>query len=266
MALVQSNGIAKDPVIQRQHFLNVPFDIIKFDDAVELIAATRNADGFRYVVTPNVDHVVRLSTHAELKPLYEAAWLTLCDSKPLVLLARAMPLKLPRVTGADLTACLFGTVVKDGDHIALVAPNEAVVARMRAKFPRLSIAAHVPPFGVGNNPAELARCVDFVVRERAAFTFLAIGSPQSEKIAHAIAMDGRAVGTALCIGASLEFMTGMKRRAPRWMSRAGIEWVHRLATDPKRLWRRYVFSVLPLLRLTLAEFRQRRTARVPASR
>jgi exopolysaccharide biosynthesis WecB/TagA/CpsF family protein len=253
------------PAIQRQYFLDMPFDKITFDDVVELLGKMRNAKGFRYIVTPNVDHVVRFSTNKDLRPYYENAWLTLCDSKPLALLARIMPLSLPRVTGSDLTASVFNLVIRDGDHIALIAPNATVAERMQAKYPRLHIRFYVPPFGVGKNPTEIARCVEFAVREKAAFTFIAIGSPQSEKIAYAMSEHGRAAGIGLCIGASLEFLTGMKRRAPHWMRKAGIEWMHRLASDPKRLWRRYAFAVIPLLRLTLAEFRERRAARSVSS-
>lgn len=239
----------------------MPFDKIAFNDVVALIGVMREFEGFRYVVTPNVDHVVRFSGNRELRAYYENAWLTLCDSKPLVLLARLMPLTLPRVTGSDLTVNLFDKVIRDGDRITIIAPNEAVVEKMRAKYPRLQIRAHVPPFGVADNPAELARCVEFAVAEKADFVFMAIGAPQSEKIAYAMSKDKRASGICLCVGASLEFITGMKRRAPRWMSKVGIEWMHRLASDPKRLWRRYAFAAMPLLRMTLAEFRQHRKVR-----
>src|SRR5690606_24690187 len=119
-------------------------------------------NGFRYIVTPNVDHVVRLSRQPDLKIFYENAWLTLCDSKPVALLARTIPMVLPRVTGADLTKSLFGLVIRDGDRIAIVAPSQAVVDQMRNGFPRLHIRAHVPPYGVLDNPVELQRCVDFV--------------------------------------------------------------------------------------------------------
>lgn len=264
MSIVETSRIDTGPVpaIQRQYFLGVPFDKVTFENVVDLIGRTRNAEGFRYIVTPNVDHVVRYSTNEELRPYYENAWLTLCDSKPLALLARAMPLSLPRVTGSDLTVSVFNLVIRDGDKVALIAPNATVAAKMQAKYPRLRISSYVPPLGVGEKPGEITRCVEFAVREKAAFTFIAVGSPQSEKIAYAISRDERAVGTCLCIGASLEFLTGMKRRAPRWMRKAGVEWMHRLASDPKRLWRRYAFAIVPLLRLTLSEFRQRRAARL----
>lgn len=246
----------------RQYFLGVPFDQIKFNDVVRLIDQMRGDSKFRYIVTPNVDHIIQINKHPELKIYYENAWLTLCDSKPVVLLARAMPLIVTRVTGSDLTKNLFNEVIRDGDRITLIAPNENVVAQMRAKYPRLIIRAYVPPFGVSENPVAMQRCVDFVVQERADFVFLAIGAPQSEKIAYLVSHDGRATGICLCIGAALEFMTGMKKRAPRWMSKIGIEWLHRLASDPKRLWRRYLFAVLPLARLAATEIRQSWTARL----
>lgn len=245
------------PPIERRHFLGAPFDRIAFDDVVRLIGDARSEPKYRYIVTPNVDHIVRLAQHPELLPYYENAWLTLCDSKPVSMLAKAVPLTLPRVTGADLTNCLFGVVIRDDDHITMIAPSQNVIDQMRARFPRLRIRAHVPPFGVLNNPVELQRCVDFAVQEKTDFIFVAIGSPQSEKIAYEISRDARATGTCLCIGAALEFMTGMKKRAPRWMSRMGLEWLHRLASDPGRLWRRYLFSVLPLLGLAAREIPRR---------
>ena len=72
--------------------------------------------------------------------------------------------------------------------------------------------------------------------------FSAIGAPQSELICALIRQRGEATGVGLCIGASLEFLTGAKRRAPRWMQKAGLEWLFRLANEPGRLWRRYLLE------------------------
>ncbi len=260
--IFENGARAPGQSIPRQYFLGVPFDKITFDDVVKLIAETRGHGKFRYIVTPNVDHIVRLAGDAELNTYYENAWLTLCDSKPVAMLARAMPLVLPRVTGSDLTTSLFGLVIRDNDCITLIAPHQNVVDQMHAKYPRLNIRAYVPPFGVLENPDELRRCVQFAVAKRADFVFLAIGSPQSEKIAYAISREERGTGICLCIGAALEFMTGMKKRAPRWMRKAGVEWMHRLASDPRRLWRRYVFAVVPLARLAAGEIRQSWTSRL----
>ncbi|HEU4820333.1 MAG TPA: WecB/TagA/CpsF family glycosyltransferase, partial [Qipengyuania sp.] len=97
----------------------------------------------------------------------------------------------------------------------------------------------------------------FVERTQAQLVLFAIGAPQSEIVAHAIARRGRAGGVGLCIGASVEFLSGAKRRAPSWMQRAGLEWLFRLVSEPGRLWRRYLLRGPRIFRLWWAARRQR---------
>ncbi len=100
---------------------------------------------------------------------------------------------------------------------------------------------------------------DFAIAARAGFTFIALGSPLQEMLANAIEASGRAVGTGLCIGAALQFCAG-RRRAPRWMRRAGLEWLHRLAAEPRRLGRRYLWDDPPVLAALIHEAWRRRRA------
>lgn len=96
--------------------------------------------------------------------------------------------------------------------------------------------------GFAADPAALAATVAFVLSHPARFVFLAVGSPQQEVLAAAIAATGRATGIGLCIGASLEFLAGAANRAPRWMQSAGLEWLYRLGGSPRRLARRYLLD------------------------
>lgn len=242
---------------RRQYFLGAPFDPIRKEAVLGLLDNCSSLARFRYVVTPNVDHVVRLSGNAGLAPYYDQAWLSLCDSRPISRLARFLSLDLPLVTGSDLTSALFNSVVRDGDKITLLAANWEIVRALERAYPRFCFRAKVPPEAVCSNPAALMDCVDFAAREPARFVFIAIGSPQSEKIAHAIMLHPEGRGIGFCVGAGLEFLTGAKRRAPVWMRHAGLEWLHRLASDPRRLWRRYVFAVVPLIRLFAGEIARR---------
>jgi exopolysaccharide biosynthesis WecB/TagA/CpsF family protein len=93
--------------------------------------------------------------------------------------------------------------------------------------------------------------VAFVLAHPARFVFLAVGSPQQEVLAAAIAATGRATGIGLCIGASLEFLAGGSRRAPRWMQRCGLEWLFRLCRDPRRLAHRYLIHSPAVLAMLL---------------
>lgn len=247
-----------DRPAEKADLFGVSFDRLKLDDVVSRVdTAARSGERFAYVVTPNVDHVVRNASSPELAAFYNKAWLTLCDSKPLSWLATMLGYELPHVTGADLTATLFEKVLRNGDRVALIASEQEVVDRLCMRYPELNIRAYIPPLGVKDDPAKLRKCVDFIVSERNNFVFIAIGAPQSEAIAYAVSRVEGATGVGLCVGASLEFITGMKQRAPSWMSRSGLEWLHRLLTD-KRLWRRYAFSILPLLHLVVGELRRKR--------
>ncbi len=101
-------------------------------------------------------------------------------------------------------------------------------------------------------------CVDFVLAHPARYVFLACGAPQSELLGLRITERGGAVGTGLCIGASLLFATGLEARAPAAMQRAGLEWLHRLLLQPRRMSQRLVHSQLPLLWLAARHRRRRR--------
>ena len=95
--------------------------------------------------------------------------------------------------------------------------------------------------GFIDDPAERQRAVRFVVEAGARFTFLAVGSPRQELIAHDVMTTGEASGIGLCIGASIEFLTGTQQRAPAVLQRLHLEWLFRLLSDP-RLWRRYLLE------------------------
>ena len=241
------------PRSSRQYFLNVPFDQIEQTSAVALIGAADPTARFRYVVTPNADHVVRLNKEPGLRAYYEDAWMTLCDSRPISLFARARSRSMTHVTGSDLTVRLFRSVVRRGDRIVLIVGNEKVAADVTAAYPDIDFRIHIPPSGLWKNYEAQQECVQFVLRERARFAFIAVGSPQSEKIANMISRCPSASGVGLCVGASLEFLVGTKTRAPLWMQQMSLEWLHRMASDPKRLWRRYVYGALPLLALFAQE-------------
>lgn len=241
----------------RRYFLNAPFDQVDSTAVVELLANANRNSRFRYVVTPNADHVVRLNRDPALRPYYEDAWLTLCDSKPISLFAHARSREMTHVTGSDLTASLFKSVIQKGDRIALIVGAEKVGEDVRAAYPGVDFRIHTPPMGLWRNAQAQQDCVDFALQQQGRFTFIAVGAPQSEKIAYMLSRQPGAVGVGLCVGASLEFLIGSKSRAPLWMQKFSLEWLYRMFVDPKRLWRRYVYGAPPLLMLFMQEIRGR---------
>jgi exopolysaccharide biosynthesis WecB/TagA/CpsF family protein len=227
-----------DPV----SFLGLHFDQLDERQALAAVRALAAGSTFAYVVTPNVDHLVRLHRQQDDRRLwscYEKATLRLCDSRILKGLASLSRLRLELVTGSDLTARLLAA--PDGLRSAAVIGGDDILMRdLRALYPALDWHWHAPPHGVLRNPAAQQEIVAFVEGCPAGLFLFAIGAPQSELVCALIAERGKARGVGLCIGASLEFVTGAKSRAPRWMQRAGLEWLFRLASEPARLWRRYL--------------------------
>jgi exopolysaccharide biosynthesis WecB/TagA/CpsF family protein len=222
-------------------FLDLRFDTVDEARAVTMIAARAPDAPFAYVVTPNVDHVVRLHHYrSDLWPVYRRAWLTLCDSRILAGLARRAGLRLPVVPGSDLTQRMVRHAIAPGDRIAILGGGASIVEELRAVYGFRDIVHYDPPMGFVRDPAEVARAAEFLIEARARYSFLAVGSPQQETVARHVERSGRAVGTGLCIGASLDFLVGRQTRAPRLMQRMGMEWLFRLLSSPRRMWRRYL--------------------------
>jgi len=244
---------------EKIHFLGRCFDSRPMDSAVREILAETNAP-FRYVVTPNVQHLVKLHDEATaLQPVYDAAWRTYCDSRIVSFLCALTGEKLSVITGSDLTARLISVASEKNLTVTVVGPEAEDCAKLRSLYPGLRLAHVCPPRGFAGSEAELKKCVDFVVKARSELVFLAVGMPQQEILAKCISEYPDARGVGLCIGASIDFLTGRQKRAPLWMQRISLEWLHRLLSNPRRLARRYLIECPKIFYLFVLELRVRKS-------
>ena len=232
--------------------LGLDFADLTVQQAAARIAARPPLAPFAYVVTPNADHLVRLADNPPLRAIYRDAALCLLDSRVVGRLARLLGLPAPRITtGSDLTERLLAKYVRPHERIMIIGLSSAWLPALCARY-GLAEPAHLdPPTGFDSDPAAVAAVVDFVRANPTRLIFLAVGSPRQERLAAAIAATGGATGTGLCIGASLAFLSGAQRRAPAAMQRAGLEWLFRLASDPKRMFRRYLIASPRIIGLLL---------------
>lgn len=223
-------------------FLGLSFARCDLAGARDWVLARLRRTGFAYVVTPNVDHMVRLarSGDATLLQTYREADLRLCDSRILARLARWSGLEMPVVAGSDLTARLLSQPLPEGTRVALIGGSAAQRDWLAANRPEAEIFHHDPPMGLRTNAGAQAEAAAFVEAVQPHLVLLTVGAPQSEIIAQLVKARGHAGGVALCVGASLEFLTGEKRRAPRLLQAMSLEWAFRLLSEPRRLWRRYL--------------------------
>jgi exopolysaccharide biosynthesis WecB/TagA/CpsF family protein len=231
--------------ISRREFLEVRFNSLSIDQVLAHVAGATDDSPYGYVVTPNVDHIVRLHEEQDpsfLRKIYEDADLCLCDSKVLHLLGRMRGVELPVVAGSDLTAIVFDRIVRPGDRIAVIGGDAELLSALRSRYPLVDFVQHCPPMGLRDDPKARRVAAAFIANCSARFSFIAVGSPQQEMIAAETKMIAGATGMSFCIGAGLDFLTGRQRRAPRFAQRLGLEWAHRLLSDPRRMWKRYLLT------------------------
>jgi N-acetylglucosaminyldiphosphoundecaprenol N-acetyl-beta-D-mannosaminyltransferase len=223
------------------------------------------------VVTPNLDHLRRYTRDLTFGALVAEADLVVADGMPLVWASRLQGTPLPqRVAGSDLISSLSKAAAERGRSIFLLggAPGTAEGAErvLRAAIPTLRVVGtHCPPMGFEKDPVALNEVVVSLVAAQPDIVFVALGSPKQEYLVERV-RDLLGHTWWLGVGASFSFLSGQVKRAPRWMQRTGLEWIHRLWQEPRRLFRRYVVVGIPfglalMWRSTLARF-----ARKPAIR
>ncbi len=223
--------------------LELTIDDHDLDSFVPLAASFGQRD-YGYVVTPNADHLLRLHREPSFRALYaDAAWVLL-DSRFIGHLLRlTRGLQLPLCTGSDLTAALFARVIRPDDRLIVIGGSDEQSRRLAARYGLTGLVHFNPPMGFIHDPAAVEACLAFVeAHSPFRFCLLAVGCPQQEMLAQRLKQRGRARGLALCIGASINFLTGDEQRAPRWLQRCGLEWLFRLMRSPRRLARRYLIQ------------------------
>jgi N-acetylglucosaminyldiphosphoundecaprenol N-acetyl-beta-D-mannosaminyltransferase len=250
--------------------MSLPYILDDYDlEGFLPVAAAFGGGRFGYVVTPNVDHLIRYHDDPPFRALYADADYVLLDSQFLSNIFRLFGGARIRVcTGSDLTEQLFAQVISPRDPIVLIGCDSEQARLLAVKYGLTALRHYNPPMGFIHDPVEVEACLRFVeANSPFRFCFFAVGAPQQEKIAQALKARGVARGMGLCVGASVNFLTGVERRAPRWLQRIGLEWLFRLLQDPGRLAKRYLVRgprIFSLLRITNVLVRPR-AALVPTA-
>lgn len=241
------------------NFLDLQFSGLDLEGALDAVSARASLDlPFAYVATPNVDHVVGLANDPGRWTLYDNAWMLLNDSRVLKALARKAKIDLPLAVGSDLAERLFDAVIDKHEPVTIIGGDRDSVAELKRIYGLRDVRWHEPPMGLKHKPGAIVRAAAFAAAQPSRFTFICVGAPQQELIAYAIAQRGDARGVGLCVGAALDFLSGNAKRAPLWMRKLGFEWLHRLFSEPGRMWRRYlvtgpqVFSLFAAWRASMA--------------
>jgi N-acetylglucosaminyldiphosphoundecaprenol N-acetyl-beta-D-mannosaminyltransferase len=223
--------------------LGVPFDNLTAKEAIDLIVRMVQSRRPHYLVTANVDFLVQAQEDIELRRILFDAHLVLCDGTPLVWASHWLGNPLPeRVAGSDLVPLLLRVAAEKGFRVFLLgATSESAVQaakNLSDKYPNLPLAGYYsPPFNklLEMDHEEIGRRI---LAAKPDLLLVSFGCPKQEKW---ISMHYRSLGVPVSVGvgATIDFLAGHVRRAPKWMQRTGTEWIFRLVQEPRRLFSRY---------------------------
>jgi N-acetylglucosaminyldiphosphoundecaprenol N-acetyl-beta-D-mannosaminyltransferase len=217
------------------------------------------------VCTLNIDHLAKLRTMPKFRESYEKAEFVTADGFPIVILGRLAGSEVSRTTGADLVEPLCREAASHGLSVFFFGSTMETLAecarRLESRYPALKVAGMLAP-GQNFDPysREADEAISIIRNAQARMCFLALGAPRQELFAVRCSELIPETGF-LCVGAALNFIAGTERRAPQAVQRVDLEWLWRLAHDPRRLGGRYARGLSAFVRLAVRETSSMMSAR-----
>ena len=238
---------------RRIRFAGVWFDPLTVEETCQVLESRGPAEPFSVYVTPNVEFIYLRRKHAEMRELFCETLVCVNDSRITHRVALWAGLELGFAPGAYAVAHMFRHVIKPDDAICVIGFSAEGLQALRDQFGLTNIVQHIPPMGFINDEQAVRETIEFVAAHPSRYVMVAMGPPQSERLCRRLQLDGRITGVGLCIGSSLNVLSGKFDPAPAWMEQRGLVWLYRLIREPRRLWRRYLVNDLVGLALCLAD-------------
>ncbi|HWD76105.1 MAG TPA: WecB/TagA/CpsF family glycosyltransferase [Solirubrobacteraceae bacterium] len=256
-----------DPARDHVELMGLPLHGVTRTGAVEHLIAESAAGRGGYVMTPNLDNLYRLARDPDLMDRALGAELRVADGMPLLWASRIKGRPLPaRVAGSDLILSLADAIACGGGTLFLLGGEPGTAERageeLRRRAPGLNVVGtYCPPFGYERDRRELDEIRDRLVAARPQFVYVGLPFPKASRLISELRRS--LPGTwFLGLGISFSFVCGDISRAPAWMQKLGLEWLHRLIQEPRRLARRYLVEGGPFaLRLFWRSYLDRRAER-----
>lgn len=238
---------------------DIEIDRLTMEESVNKISSwVESADyNSHYVVTPNVDHIVKLTKNQQFKVAYKKASLVVTDGRPVVFASKILGKSVPEIVpGSDLVPCIFDYYQEKLNKKlkvfllgAMPGVAEKAASNINIKWPNVEIVGFFSPkLGFENSKQQSQKMCEIINRTSPDIVVFGVGAPKQEiwSSIYAPKIQSKVI---LCVGATIDFLAGEKIRAPLWMRKLGLEWLHRVSTEPKRLFKRYSIGafVFPLL-------------------
>lgn len=230
--------------------IGVPVDVISWDAAISRIAAWGRAHESRYVCFSNVHSAVTAAFNTRFHQIISDSDMCTSDGAPVTWMLRQLGApEQRRLNGPDLMWRYFAEEAPKGGKVYFYGATpkalELLRIRVEREFRGLEVVGmHSPPFR-SISVAEDTADTTLINASGAHVVFVGLGCPKQE--AWMAEHRGRINAVMIGVGAAFDFHAGLQQRAPYWMQHNGLEWIYRLCREPRRLWRRYLFTNIPFL-------------------
>jgi N-acetylglucosaminyldiphosphoundecaprenol N-acetyl-beta-D-mannosaminyltransferase len=238
----------------------VRFAKLTEDQAIDRVLDALDDGRGGWVITSNLDHLLRAGRDEGFRAMLDEADFVVADGAPLVWASRLQGTPLPeRVAGSSMVSTLSERAAERVRSIFLLGGDpgaaDAAAEVLRQRYSDIKIVGtHCPPYGFESQPDEMQAIRDALTASRPDLVYVALGSPKQERLIQSI-RDTLPQAWWMGVGISLSFLSGQVRRAPVWMQKTGLEWLHRVAQEPRRLFKRYFVDGIPFaVRLLAGSF------------
>ena len=215
------------------------------------------------LLTPNIDHLMKLQRNKSFYDAYQTAKYSVCDSRVIFLLCKLLfprnPLKA-QVTGSDFfpAFCSYHSKRNKQTKVFLLGGTEESVKVAQQKInertnSNVVVEGYSPPFGFERDDTERSRIIKSINDSGADTLAIGVGAPKQELWVCENREQLPNIKRYLAIGATIEFESGILKRSPKWMTMVGLEWLYRLGQEPRRLAKRYLIEGVPFFLLLLKQ-------------
>jgi N-acetylglucosaminyldiphosphoundecaprenol N-acetyl-beta-D-mannosaminyltransferase len=252
--------------MNRIHLMGLDFNTGTFNEVIDEVREEkfRNSDRYPFLITPNADQVLQYNKLPELKRFFEHSYFILPDGFPIIVYSKVVKKPLAgRLAGSDLFPMLWKMSVNENRKVFVIAPDKQVGDLLTREYPQ--VRYYVPGLlnlkDMGSMEAEADKIISLMNGAEFDYLMIGLGFPKQETLTMLVykKMTGKKP-LIMLLGASFEFYLGLKKRAPKWISKIGFEWLHRLLSEPGRLWKRYTIGNFNFLVFFIQQYFKERKA------
>lgn len=242
--------------MEKQPLLNTYVNNVDMAETIQMIEKMIIEKRKSYIVAINVDVVIKIENDNYLKKIADNADMVLVDGKPLVWISKwyKKPIKA-KISGSDLVPvlCEYATLKKYS--IFIIGGKEGIAEKakknLERNLPNINIiGVYSPPYGFEKNQRELDIINNMIRKVHPDILIACFGCPKQEKWIYENYSKYNAT-VSICAGATVDFLAGNVKRAPRWMSNLGLEWFFRFMQQPRRMFKRYFIDDIKIVKLIL---------------